>query len=175
MYISEIAPTPLRGRFVGSFEIFYQIGGLCGFWINYGVSLGIGNDDNTQWRIPVSIQLPLAGLFLTGVLFLPESPRFLMMKDRFEEATTILCRVRNLSPTHPYLAQELTDIHNELQFERQLQGTGAQVSEWTRTKLLLKEACTRQMLRRISVGVITQFIGQLSGTYSLSLPFNLSN
>src|SRR6266536_2751257 len=38
IYISEISPPAIRGRLVGLYELGWQIGGLVGFWINYGVS-----------------------------------------------------------------------------------------------------------------------------------------
>jgi MFS family permease len=36
LYISEISPPAIRGQLVGMYEIGWQIGGLVGFWINYG-------------------------------------------------------------------------------------------------------------------------------------------
>ncbi|SCV67170.1 BQ2448_5816 [Microbotryum intermedium] len=38
LYISEIAPPAIRGQLVGMYECGWQIGGLVGFWINYGIS-----------------------------------------------------------------------------------------------------------------------------------------
>lgn len=37
IYLSELSPPAIRGRLVGSWEIGWQIGGVVGFWINYGV------------------------------------------------------------------------------------------------------------------------------------------
>jgi MFS family permease len=36
VYLSEFAPASIRGRLVGFFDIFIQVGTLAGFWINYG-------------------------------------------------------------------------------------------------------------------------------------------
>jgi MFS family permease len=41
IYISELAPPAVRGRLVGLYELGWQIGGLVGFWINYGVNLHV--------------------------------------------------------------------------------------------------------------------------------------
>jgi MFS family permease len=38
IFISEMAPPAIRGRLVGLYEFCWQIGGLVGFWINYGVN-----------------------------------------------------------------------------------------------------------------------------------------
>jgi MFS family permease len=37
IYISELSPPAVRGRLVGIYELGWQIGGLVGFWINYGL------------------------------------------------------------------------------------------------------------------------------------------
>jgi MFS family permease len=37
LYISEIAPPQIRGQLIGMYEIAWQVGGIVGFWINYGM------------------------------------------------------------------------------------------------------------------------------------------
>jgi MFS family permease len=51
IYISEISPPAIRGRLVCMFELGWQIGGLVGFWINYGIEL----HDPSGWLIPVRL------------------------------------------------------------------------------------------------------------------------
>ena len=48
IYISEIAPPAVRGRLVGLYELGWQIGGLVGFWINYGINETLP-PTHTQW------------------------------------------------------------------------------------------------------------------------------
>lgn len=163
LYISEIAPAPLRGRCIGLFEIMYQFGGLLGFWINYGCSLHVSPDSATQWHVPVAIQLPLVGLLLVGWPFLHETPRWLIKKDRVEAATKSLCRVRNLDAQNEYLRRELGDIVAELQLERQMSNFDSNATAWSRFRSRVLECISPSMRRRISVGIITQLIGQLSG------------
>lgn len=74
IYISEISPPAIRGRLVGLYELGWQMGGLVGFWINYGVSTTMA-PSHTQWIIPFAIQLPPAGALFVGSLLLKESPR----------------------------------------------------------------------------------------------------
>jgi MFS family permease len=56
IYISELAPPAVRGRLVGIYELGWQIGGLVGFWINYGVNTTLPAN-RTQWLIPFAVQL----------------------------------------------------------------------------------------------------------------------
>lgn len=122
LYVSGIAPAALRGRFIGFFEIMIQLGALLGFGINCGVSINLSSSSAAQWRVPISLQIPLICALLLGSIFLLESPRFLMKKDNIEQATSTLCQLRNLNISHPLLQQELNDIHTEVQLERESMG-----------------------------------------------------
>jgi MFS family permease len=57
IYISELAPPAIRGRLVGLYEMGWQIGGVVGFWINYGVSTTM-KPSHTQWLIPFAVSIP---------------------------------------------------------------------------------------------------------------------
>ncbi|KAL6240321.1 hypothetical protein RBB50_012759 [Rhinocladiella similis] len=163
LYVSEIAPPAFRGRCIGFFEIMIQLGALLGFWINYGVSMHISSRTALQWRVPISLQIPLIAILLLGSVLLPESPRFLMKQDNIEKASTTLCRLRNLDITHPFLQRELSDMQIEIQLERNLLGISIGESKWTSVKRKFHECTERKMLHRISVGVMCQLIAQLSG------------
>lgn len=113
IYISELAPPAVRGRLVGIYELGWQIGGLVGFWINYGVNNTMA-PSHSQWLIPFAVQLIPAGLLLIGALFIPESPRWLFQKGQRGQATKILCWMRNLEPTDIYIREEIGYIDEDL-------------------------------------------------------------
>ncbi|EAQ83036.1 hypothetical protein CHGG_10854 [Chaetomium globosum CBS 148.51] len=98
IYISELAPPAVRGRLVGIYELGWQIGGLVGFWINYGVNTTLA-PTRSQWLIPFAVQLIPGGLLFLGLFWIKESPRWLFANGRREEAMKILCWIRNLEPT----------------------------------------------------------------------------
>lgn len=83
-----------RGRVAGLFQEFLVIGSTFAYWLDYGVSITIP-EGTKQWRIPVAVQLILGGLMMIGLFFLKESPRWLMGKDRYEEALESLAYIRN--------------------------------------------------------------------------------
>lgn len=53
IYISEIAPPSIRGRIVGIYELGWQLGGLVGFWINFGISETM-EPSHRQWVCSVA-------------------------------------------------------------------------------------------------------------------------
>ncbi|KUI59656.1 Quinate permease [Cytospora mali] len=123
IYISELAPPAVRGRLVGIYELGWQIGGLVGFWINYGVNTTLPSN-HSQWLIPFAVQLIPAGLLLIGSLWIKESPRWLFAKGRREEAMANLCWMRNLEPSDIYIVEEVSYIDEELNRYRSEVGAG---------------------------------------------------
>ena len=80
IYISEIAPPAVRGMLVGIYELGWQIGGLVGFWINYGISETMPNNPNS-WLIPFAVQLIPAGILFTGAFWIRESSSIKTLPD----------------------------------------------------------------------------------------------
>ncbi|PRY11259.1 sugar porter (SP) family MFS transporter [Pontibacter ummariensis] len=87
LYITEISPAKSRGRLVALFQFNIVFGILIAFLSNYLIG-GTGEND---WRWMLGTEaLPAIG-FLIGVLFVPESPRWLILKkDRVQEAKETL-------------------------------------------------------------------------------------
>ncbi|KAL1887379.1 hypothetical protein Sste5346_010259 [Sporothrix stenoceras] len=114
MYLAELSPPAIRGRLVGTWEIGWQVGGIIGYWINYGVNENLASN-HKQWLIAFAIQLVPVGMLFLGGIFIPESPRWLLTKNKREQATKSLCWLRNLEPTHTYILEEISDIDAEVE------------------------------------------------------------
>jgi sugar porter (SP) family MFS transporter len=123
IYISEISPPAIRGRLVGLYEFGWQIGGLVGFWINYGISETMAPSHH-QWLIPFAIQLIPGGLLFIGAFWIRESPRWLIGAGKREQGLNNLCWVRQLPPDHIYIVEEVSYIDNAIQEQTSTIGTG---------------------------------------------------
>ncbi|KAH7127386.1 general substrate transporter, partial [Dactylonectria macrodidyma] len=120
VYIAEVAPPSIRGKLVGFYEIGSQGAQMLGFWVNYAVNKTLDPSSNTQWMVPLGLQL-LPGAILIFILpFCPESPRWLCKKDNWEKAERIMIDIRQLPVDHPYLARELREIRAEVEYEAHL-------------------------------------------------------
>lgn len=85
-YISEIAPAKDRGRLVGLYQFMLVFGIMVAFMSNYALS-NIGEND---WRWMVGVEAFPAIIYTLFVLTVPKSPRWLLTKNRTEEAKKIL-------------------------------------------------------------------------------------
>jgi MFS family permease len=90
-YISEICPAGVRGFMSGTLTVLVSLGNTWGV----GMSRAFANETRrVGWIIPVAVQfIPALGMFVF-VPFTPESPRWLVLKGRNEEAVKALNRVR---------------------------------------------------------------------------------
>ncbi|CAG8276493.1 unnamed protein product [Penicillium salamii] len=123
IYISELSPPAIRGRLVGIYELGWQIGGLVGFWINFGVSQHLPAN-HKQWIIPFAVQLIPSGLLLVGVVFIRESPRWLFGRGRRQEAIATLCWIRQLPEHDMYIVEEIGAIDQAIEEQNAHIGPG---------------------------------------------------
>ncbi|KAE8231826.1 hypothetical protein CF326_g3158 [Tilletia indica] len=114
MYQSETAPRWIRGAVVSAYQWAITIGLLVAAIVNKGTS----NINGTGcYRIPISIQLGFGGLL--GVLFflIPESPRWLIKRQRREDACKVLARMYSTTADDEVVQAEAYLIENNLQIE----------------------------------------------------------
>ncbi len=88
MYISEISPAPVRGRLTGMFQLNIVIGILVAILTNFAFQQ-VGAD---SWRWMVGIMVVPRRLFALLLRIIPESPRWLILNNRDEEAAGIFAR-----------------------------------------------------------------------------------
>ena len=95
-YISEVAPASIRGRLTTVQQIMIITGLTAAFLVNYFLAAFAGESTNSYWlgldawRWMYLMQAVPAAIFLIALLFIPESPRYLVSKGRDEKATGVL-------------------------------------------------------------------------------------
>jgi MFS transporter, SP family, arabinose:H+ symporter len=89
MYISEIAPAEKRGSLVSLNQLAIVTGDLVAYFSNYLLS-GTGEQN---WRWMLAVMAVPAFIFFVSLIFVPESPRWLMQNNRREESFKILKRI----------------------------------------------------------------------------------
>lgn len=75
-----------------------------------------------QWIIPFAVQLIPAGLLFVGALWIRESPRWLLSKNRRERAIKNLCWIRNLPADDIYIVEEIAFLDAALEEQADLVG-----------------------------------------------------
>jgi sugar porter (SP) family MFS transporter len=88
VYIAELAPARIRGGLMVFFQLMVAFGQLVSYLIGYALAQPGG----WRWMFALAA-IPSVALY-TGMLFLPESPRWLIKRNRPEEALRVLQRVR---------------------------------------------------------------------------------
>ncbi|BGP51853.1 hypothetical protein JCM10450v2_007809 [Rhodotorula kratochvilovae] len=160
LYISEIAPPAVRGQMLALF------GALVGFWINKGAQDNIA-PGRTQWLLSFAVQLVPSGIFLAGLFFLVESPRWLIRRGRREEGLKKLCYLRNLPLDDAYLQEELNMIDAAIENDARTIGLGF----WDPFKVFAQKALLRRLLLTTSLFMFQNGFGitDLSAVCSMGI------
>ncbi|RKQ32469.1 D-xylose transporter XylE [Oceanobacillus halophilus] len=94
-YIGEIAPQEIRGKLVSFYQFAIIFGMLIVYFVNWGISSGQTTEwiNDVGWRFMFASEAIPALLFFSLLFFVPETPRFLALKNKEEEAFTILSKI----------------------------------------------------------------------------------
>lgn len=153
LWQAETTPSRSRGRYL----VFQLLGGA-GFglfmaqWINYGFHSSTGR---VAFVFPVAFQLVFLAISGVLVTLLPESPRWLVKKDRTDEALVILIRLEGLDGAQERLARIMEADALEKSVE------GSQLSQ------LFKNGPT-QNFRRLCLACGVMIMHQLGGINSVT-------
>ena len=91
MYIAEISPASVRGRNVAINQLTIVIGILVTNIVNYSLA----DNGPEAWRWMFGLGAIPAVLFLVGLIWLPESPRYLVKAGKLEKAQSVLNKIGN--------------------------------------------------------------------------------
>ena len=84
MFIAEVSPPRIRGALVTVNQLAVVVGLMCAVIVSYFLSFG------EHWRWMLASNAAPVPIFLFGLLFVPESPRWMVQKNRTQEALSVL-------------------------------------------------------------------------------------
>lgn len=116
VYVGELAPPHLRGLVMGAQQWAITWGVLIMFYISYGSSFLTGP---LAFRLPWGLQMIPAIFLFFGLLFTPESPRWLAKKDRWEECCHIISSIHsNNNLDDEFIQMEIQQLKDACELER---------------------------------------------------------
>ena len=139
VYISEVAPADARGWQVSLFQLAITVGILLAYIVDYAFA------QMQSWRWMFGFALVPAAIFGTGMLFLPESPRWLLRNGKREKAREILTRVRGTTD----VSREISEIEQSL----------AHAEEKGKFSDLLVPSLRPAMIAGIGLAIFQQMVG----------------
>jgi SP family galactose:H+ symporter-like MFS transporter len=130
LYISEIAPTKIRGTLVSLFQLLITVGILAAYLSD---RVFADNSNLESWRPMLYVGVVPAIILFTGMFFLPETPRWLMSKGREEEGRRVLSRTEDPE----LLDTVITDMKKEIEIDKKQEGWKEILKPWLRNALII--------------------------------------
>ncbi|EXJ86564.1 MFS transporter, SP family, sugar:H+ symporter [Capronia epimyces CBS 606.96] len=153
MYMAETAPRHIRGALISTYQLFITLGIFFASCVNFG-TYEHQRDNSGSWRIPMGVGFVWPIILGVGILFFPDTPRYLYRKGRVEEAKQVMYKVYGAPPNHYSVHLESEEIALQLRAEAAQEGV---VREW------LHMFTAPKMFYRICLGVLLQMFQQLTG------------
>lgn len=146
MYISEMSPGYLRGRTVSLFQQSVVFGQMVVFFVNYFIAKGMAESWilDYGWRWMLGSEAIVSIFFAVLIPFVPESPRWLVLKGRLDDARTVLA--------YFYRAEAIESTLNDIQISFRTGKEKHQVS-----------LRAKGMLGLVMIGVFIAAAQQLTG------------
>ncbi|CCD43169.1 hypothetical protein ACHAPC_000837 [Botrytis cinerea] len=149
LYQSETAPKWIRGVIVGCYQLAITIGLLLAAVVDNATQ---HRNDTGSYRIPIAVQFLWAIILVIGLLFLPETPRYLIKCGNHPKAAQSLAKLRRLPHDDPYIIEELAEIQANHDYELRLGKSSSYLD------------CFRGgMAKRLATGCLLQALQQLTG------------
>lgn len=146
------SPKWIRGAVVSGYQWAITIGLLLASVINNATQ---SRNTHASYRIPISVQFIWAFILAVGMLFLPESPRWLIKRGKDADAAAAISRLTGAPVDSEEIEIELSDIRANLKEEEEL-GESSYID-------MFRPGQQNQILFRVCTGIALQAWQQLTG------------
>jgi len=160
LYQSECVPGRRRGTIVSCYQLAITIGLLIGQIVTYITKDYPGKE---SYRIIIGLQFLWSSVLGIGILFFPETPRYLIRAGKWDAAVKAKARLSGLPENHPLIEEELNEIKANFEHEKASgPATYAQCFQGNN-------------LRRTLLGIFMQAWQQCTSYPQSALAFSLTN
>ncbi|KAJ3962048.1 hypothetical protein N0V92_001225 [Colletotrichum tropicale] len=115
VYLSECAPASIRGALLTLQGTVTILGVVIAYWTDYGTSF---YKSSFQWRFPLAFQAFFAVFIVLQIVGLPETPRWLVARDRYEEGRDVIAAILDKPLDDEAVGRVLLDIQSGLEEEK---------------------------------------------------------
>ncbi|KAF4461423.1 quinate transport [Fusarium albosuccineum] len=162
MSIVEIAPTEIRSLLTVWFSVVMLLSLTVSTLTVYACFLHL-EASHFQYQLVWFLPTIICAIVIVASFSAYESPRWLMLVNRKEEAIETLVALRGLPAEHPRVAREIADIEEQIQSERAKFGPDGGLKDVLKETFLVPGN-----LRRVQQSLISYLLAQLSGANSVT-------
>lgn len=151
-YIVELAHPNFRGIQAGLYNVCWWLGNIVAGWTTYGTDLHLNN--SWAWRTPTLVQCFMPAIAGVCIFWFPESPRWLISRDRREEAIQIFAKYHAEGDVNaPIVTLQVNEIVEQMNLYHD-------ENPWWDFRELFN---TRAARYRLAMVIAMAFFGQWSG------------
>lgn len=148
MWQSETCAAHKRGKLVMIEGALITAGIMISYWVDFGLSFAPGS---VAWRFPLAFQIAFCIPILFMVMGLPESPRWLILKGRHDEAKEVIAAISDISIDDVFVENEHKAIND----------TVLEMSKGKFSDLFARD--NNRTLHRTILAFVNQMFQQISG------------
>ncbi|PYI03556.1 general substrate transporter [Aspergillus sclerotiicarbonarius CBS 121057] len=161
LLLNEIAWPPHRGVSSALFMVGYYVGAVISSWATFATRT---YTTSWAWRLPTLLQFLCPLIAIPGVLFVPESPRWLISQGRVEEARQVLANLHaNNDTTSPFITYEVLDIQGAITAEKEA------ASSTGYADMFKTPGNRRRLFITVTLGLFAQWSGNGVVSYYLAM------
>ncbi|RMY45412.1 hypothetical protein D0864_15445 [Hortaea werneckii] len=158
MLIAELAYPTHRGKYTSAYWTMYYLGAILASWTTFGTE---AYESDWSWRIPTILQAGYPLVQLAFLYWVPESPRWLVSRERNGEALEILAKYHAAGDTQsPLVVREMGEIAETIRMEQLAQATGwgTLIQTPGNRKRLFIAVCLGAFAQWNGIGVVSYYL-----------------